>query len=51
MSRSEPFVLQSVRLLLTWVGAYLRVPAMFNSFFTAAPTAQPSADAAAAIAS
>src|SRR6516162_869313 len=32
MSRGEPFVLQSVLLLLTWVGTYGRVPAMFSSF-------------------
>src|SRR6516162_7260387 len=32
MSKGEPFVLQSVLLLLTWVGAYLRVPGTFASF-------------------
>jgi hypothetical protein len=32
MSQGELFVLQSVFLLLTWVGAYLRVPGSFASF-------------------
>ena len=32
LSKGEPFVLQSVFLLLTWVGAYLRVPGTFASF-------------------
>jgi hypothetical protein len=32
MSKGELFVLQSVLLLLTWVGAYLRVPGTFASF-------------------
>lgn len=32
MSKGEPFVLQSVLLLVTWVGAYLRVPGTFASF-------------------
>src|SRR5215468_3983150 len=32
MSKGEPFVLQSVFLILTWVGAYLRVPGSFASF-------------------
>src|SRR6476620_8925205 len=32
MSKGEPFVLQSAFLLLTWVGAYLRVPGTFASF-------------------
>src|SRR5262249_21493605 len=32
MSKGEPFVLQSVFLLLIWVGAYLRVPGTFASF-------------------
>ena len=32
MSKGEPFVLQSVFLLLTWVGAYLRVSGTFASF-------------------
>jgi hypothetical protein len=32
MSRGESYLLQSVLLLVTWVGAYLRTPAMFSSF-------------------
>jgi hypothetical protein len=32
MSKSEPFVVQSVFLLLTWLGAYCRVPGAFVSF-------------------
>jgi hypothetical protein len=32
MSKAEPFVLQSVFLLVTWVGAYLRVPGALGSF-------------------
>jgi len=32
MSKSEPFVIQSVLLLVTWVGGYLRVPGAFGSF-------------------
>src|SRR5437588_665381 len=32
MSKGEPFVLQSALLLLTWAGAYLRVPGVFASF-------------------
>ena len=50
MSKAEPFVLQSALLLLTWVGAYLRVPGMFHSFSASSPAAQPSAEAADAFA-
>ena len=32
MSKAEWFVLQSVFLLITWVGGYLRVPGAFGSF-------------------
>ena len=32
MSKAEPFVIQSVFLLITWVGGYLRVPGAFASF-------------------
>src|SRR5882672_4110266 len=32
MSKGEPFVLQSVFLLVTWLGGYLRVPGTFASF-------------------
>jgi hypothetical protein len=32
MGHGEPYVVPSVLLLLTWLGAYLRLPAMFSSF-------------------
>ena len=32
MSKGELFVIQSVFLLVTWVGGYLRVPGAFGSF-------------------
>src|ERR1700722_19708164 len=32
MSKAAPFVIQSVILLITWVGGYLRVPGAFGSF-------------------
>ena len=32
MSKGESFVMQSVFLLITWVGGYLRVPRAFGSF-------------------
>jgi hypothetical protein len=35
MSHHEPYVFQSVLLVLTWAGAYLRNPATFSSFFGA----------------
>ena len=38
LSKGEPFVVQSVFLLLTWVGAYLRVPGAFASFAEPAKT-------------
>ena len=41
LSKGEPFVLQSVLLLLTWVGAYLRVPGTFASFAVSSPTERP----------
>lgn len=41
MSKGEPFVLQSVFLLLTWLGAYLRVPGTFASFGASALTERP----------
>jgi hypothetical protein len=44
MSRAEPFVLQSALLLLTWVGAYLRVPGTFRSFSVSTRAAQAPAD-------
>ena len=37
MSKGEPFVFQSALLLLTWIGAYLRVPGAFASFTAQAP--------------
>jgi hypothetical protein len=33
MSHGELYLMQSVLLVLTWVGAYLRNPATFSSFF------------------
>ena len=51
MSRAEPFVMQSVLLLLTWVGAYLRVPGVFGSFSASSVAVRPSADAAEAFVS
>jgi hypothetical protein len=41
MSKGESFVLQSVFLFLTWVGAYLRVPGTFASFAVSSVTDQP----------
>ena len=38
MSKGEPFVLQSVFLLLTWIGAYFRVPGAFGSFVVSSST-------------
>src|SRR6266404_7014747 len=38
MSKGEPFVVQSVFLLLTWAGGYLRVPGAFGSFSVSAKT-------------
>ena len=32
ISKAEPFVMQSVFLLIVWVGGYLRVPGAFGSF-------------------
>src|ERR1700752_4573138 len=46
MSKGEPFVLQSVFLLLTWVGGYLRVPGTFASFAASSLTERPIASAA-----
>jgi hypothetical protein len=33
MSHGESYLMQSVLLVLTWVGAYLRNPATFSSFY------------------
>ena len=49
MSKGEPFVLQSAFLLLTWVGAYLRVPGTFASFAGSSPTEPPIANATEAL--
>jgi len=45
VSKGEAFVLQSVFLLLTWVGAYLRVPGTFASFAVPSLAERPSANA------
>ncbi len=49
MSKGEPFVLQSVLLLLTWVGAYLRVPGTFASFAVSSLREPPITDATEAL--
>ena len=46
MSKGEPFVLQSAFLLLTWAGAYLRVPGTFASIAVSSLTERPTASAA-----
>jgi hypothetical protein len=46
MSKGEPFVLQSALLLLTWAGAYLRVPGVLASFSAPSKAVRPSADVA-----
>ena len=51
MSTGTPFVLQSALLLLTWVGAYLRIPATFSSFSASSTVVQPSAAASEAFVS
>ena len=51
MSKAEPFGLQSVLLLLTWIGAYLRVPGAFGSFSAPSVALQPNTDAVEAVAS
>jgi hypothetical protein len=51
LSKAEPFVLQSALLLLTWVGAYLRVPGIFSSFSASSTARRPSTDAAEAFVS
>jgi hypothetical protein len=45
MSKGEPFVVQSAFLLLTWMGAYLRVPGTFASFAVSSMAERPSANA------
>jgi hypothetical protein len=49
LSKGETFVLQTVFLLLTWVGAYLRVPGTFASFAGSSPTEPPIANATKAL--
>jgi hypothetical protein len=42
MAHAEPYLLQAALLVLTWVGAYLRYPATFSSFWGPSPaTPQP----------
>jgi hypothetical protein len=38
MFRGELYLMQSAMLLLTWLGAYLRIPAMFSSFSATQPS-------------
>jgi hypothetical protein len=49
MSKGEPFVLQSALLLLTWAGAYLRVPGAFASFSCPTGAVQPKPEAVEAV--
>ncbi len=44
MFKGDSFILQSVFLLLTWLGAYLRVPGTFASFSACSPAERPIAD-------
>jgi hypothetical protein len=46
MSRGEPYLIPSVFLLLTWAGAYLRLPQMFSSFHANRSSTPPNAIAA-----
>ena len=50
MSKAEPFVIQSVFLLFTWVGGYLRVPGAFGSFTVRSKSIRVRADATEALA-
>ena len=45
MSKGEPFMLQSVFLFMTWLGAYLRVPGTFASFAVPSLAERPIANA------
>ena len=45
MSKGEPFTLQSAFLLMTWLGAYLRVPGTFASFAVSSLAERPIANA------
>ena len=49
MSKGEPFVMQSVFLLITWVGGYLRVPGAFSSFTIRSEPKQMQADSVKAL--
>jgi hypothetical protein len=51
MARGESYVVQSVLLLLIWVGAYLRVPGAFSSFSVATAAVQAPAATADAVVS
>jgi hypothetical protein len=50
ISKGDPFVLQSAFLLLTWVGAYLRVPGALASFAGCSLTERPNANPTKALA-
>jgi DoxX-like family len=50
MSKAEPFVVQSVFLIITWVGGYLRVPGTFGSFTVRSESTRQRADATEALA-
>jgi hypothetical protein len=49
MSKAEPFVIESVFLLITWVGGYLRVPGAFGSFTARSEPKQEREDAVEAL--
>jgi len=51
MGLKDSYVMQSVLLVLTWVGAYLRLPAMFSSFTGSQEVAPQAPDASASIGS
>jgi hypothetical protein len=51
MSQGTSFVLPSALLLITWAGAYLRVPGVFSGFYASSAGVQPRSDAAKAFAS
>jgi hypothetical protein len=51
MSKGEPFVLQSALLVLSWVGAYVRVPGVLASFSATTAARQSSEDEAHAVVS
>ena len=49
MSKAEPFAIQSVFLLITWGGGYLRVPGAFGSFTVRSESIPGRADATEAL--